>query len=203
MKKPAISTLSFRRALTIRERFLLALLLIGVGFTALILFFKDYHAAGANLALLHAKAEMRQLELEKKDDITARLAGHIERMKSVESLQLATLQEVVERNARQARLIPNTIVPSNKTDNGIQVLSVRLTFTDATMERLLLFEDRLRAQKIPLSLVSAVLDPTPRDGELRASYEIAVHRLAAQNDTTARRTSSNNNRASSFASAKK
>ena len=65
---------------------------------------------------------------------------------------------------------------SDETKDGIQILTVKLRFVAAPMERLLVFEDRLRQQKIPLTVTSVRVQANAGIG-LDVNYDIATYRL--------------------------
>ncbi|MDR1498193.1 MAG: hypothetical protein LBS59_07285 [Puniceicoccales bacterium] len=199
MKKIAfLTSLARQRSITTRERLLLAFVLITAAIITLSLSIKNYRAANTSLSLLHTKIASRQKELAGKTAIEARLSAHTKRLEPAAALHPSSFQEIIERAARQARLLPSSVLPSNKTENGIQTISLRLTFAETTMERLLVFEDLLRAQKIPLTTLSSRIEPTIRDGEIRVTCEIAIHRLdTTKNDSPARPTSARSSAARS------
>ncbi|MDR2844605.1 MAG: hypothetical protein LBV28_00740 [Puniceicoccales bacterium] len=172
-----------KRTLTLRERTLAAAFLWVIALATVFVLSKQYRAARAQLATINADAATQEIVLEEKDNIATRLNAHVKRLESAQSLQGTDLQGLVERLARDSRINPESVQPTNskaKTKDRIQIIAVRLTMNEVSMDRLLVFDDHLRAQPIPLAVTSVRLDVGQRDG-LRAVYDIATYRLREQN----------------------
>ena len=137
---------------------------------------RQYHASTVLLAKARATALEQQGVLGLEDAIREKREAHIKRLESARSLHGATLQELLSKLATQASLSPESMRSSDETKDGIQILTVKLRFVAAPMERLLVFEDRLRQQKIPLTVTSVRVQANAGIG-LDVNYDIATYRL--------------------------
>ncbi|MDR2982648.1 MAG: hypothetical protein LBV12_10430 [Puniceicoccales bacterium] len=180
MKKNSNKPARTRRSFTLRERalfaaFVWAIVIIAAGFI-----FKQYRAAKQQEQELATKAQEQDLVLNEKESVEERLAAHISRMESAETLVGSTLQGLIDSLARQSNLIPEAVTPKTENKSGIEILSVRLTFRDATMERLLVFDDKVRSQRVPLSITRIRLD-AGRNDTLNVAYDVATYHLREKN----------------------
>lgn len=193
---------SFRRPLTLRERNLLAITLWVLALLGAVALFKQYVAASHQLTLTRATIEGQQHVLDSKDDTATRLDAHLHRIEAAQVATPSEFQTLIETTAREIRLVPDSVpAPKTETKNGVQILTLHLVFRNATMDRLLLFEDRLRNAKIPLSVTNTLID-AGRDAALNATFDIATYRLdpkGAKDAPKPRRTTRAATRANNFA----
>ncbi|MDR2429384.1 MAG: hypothetical protein LBD14_00505 [Puniceicoccales bacterium] len=182
-KKHNHATNTARRGVTLRERVLLATLLWILALAALTLILKQHKNARAQNAANLGTAAIQDVILNQKDDITNRLARHVERLKSAQSLQGVTFQGLIEKIAAEARINTDSVQSTSKNQNNLQVLTVKLTLRNIPMDRLLVFDDRLRSQTLPITITSLRIDAPEggRDG-LTAIYEISTCRLLDTSD---------------------
>ncbi|MDR1817284.1 MAG: hypothetical protein LBR07_03720 [Puniceicoccales bacterium] len=186
-----------RRGIQVRELALLAVLLwAGAILFAQFKVFKPLKETRAALAIEQKNIEAQQPVLDEAPEINERLAAHIKRLKSTQSLKSgASLQGLVDEIARQVKLVPAELseVPAGKkraeNKSGVQIFTVRLTFRDATLDKLLAFDDRLREQTIPLTVTSVKVTAMPpqrsRVGGVEVNYTISTHRIADDEAATA------------------
>ncbi len=164
------------RALSPRERLLLTafvwvMVLIGAS-----VLWQQYRKLRAEEEKLQQDAQVQDVVLARKAEVEAALAEHVERMRSSATLEGATLQGLVDALARQCNLTAASVVPRTEEKGGVQILSVRVTFNDAPMERLLVFEDLLGSQRIRLVTNRVQID-AGRNDTLRVVYDIATYHL--------------------------
>lgn len=179
-KRPpkATTTSTGKRPVTVRERVLIAALLWMLALAAATFIFKQYKAALTQNAANLGTTAIQDAVLNQRNDITSRLASHVERLKSTQSLQGVTFQGLVEKIAAESRINADTVQSSSKNQNNLQVLTVKLTLRNIPMDRLLVFDDRLRNQPLPITITSLRIDAPEgtREG-LTAIYEIATYRF--------------------------
>ncbi|MDR2863389.1 MAG: hypothetical protein LBV54_05910 [Puniceicoccales bacterium] len=165
-----------RRPFTVRERAMAVALLWVVALLLALVLFKQYRTTLGELETVRETATVQAAVFKEKGDITERLNAHIHRFEYAQSLQGQTLQGLIDRLARESGLQPESVQPRNETKGEFQILSVRLILREVPMERLLVFDDRLHSQRIPLAVTSVKLDSGARD-TLNVTYDIATYRL--------------------------
>ncbi|MDR0536068.1 MAG: hypothetical protein LBG65_06970 [Puniceicoccales bacterium] len=167
------------RPLNLRERRLLALAAWVLAIFASIGLAQKFMANGREIREIRETIAGQQPTLDTLAAVSERLDAHARRMASTKDLDLTELQTLVDGFARSIRLVPETVTPKSETKGSIQILTVRLVFRNATMDRLLLLEDKLRGAGIPLTVTTTRLDAS-RDGTVTASCSIATYRMEAK-----------------------
>jgi hypothetical protein len=175
-KKSANSSTSLRRPFSLRERVLLVLAVWIVALLVTAMLAKQYRASTELLQKTRLTASEQQGILDLESAIREKREAHIKRLESARALHGATLQDLLGKLASQVGLRPESMRASDEAKDGIQILNVKLRFIAASMERLLLFEDKLRQQKIPLTVTSVRVEAHPQVG-LNANYDIATYCL--------------------------
>ena len=164
------------RSLTARERLLLTAFVWVIALIGASILWQQFLQTRAAEEKLQEDEQLQDVVLARKEDVAAALAAHVERMRSSASLEGATLQGLVDALARQCNLAAASVVPRSEEKGGVQILSVRVTFNDAPMERLLVFEDLLGSQRIRLATNLVQID-AGRNDTLRVVYDIATYHL--------------------------
>ena len=162
--------------LNMRERMLLTAFVWVLVFIGGSILWQQYRKVGALDEKLQEEARTQEVVLSRKDKVEAALSTHVERMRSSASLEGATLQGLLEALSRQCNLTPASVVPRSEEKGGVQILSVKVTFNDAPIERLLAFEDLLGSQKIRLATKSVDITVW-RNDTLRVVYDVATYHL--------------------------
>lgn len=176
MAKEKKSEGKLARTLSARERLLLTAFVWVIALIGASVLWQQFRKAEAQEEKLLQDAQIQDVVLARKADVEAALDSHVERMRSSTSLEGATLQGLVEALSRQCNLAAASVTPRTEEKGGVQILSVRVIFNDAPMERLLIFEDLLGSQRIRL-VTNRVQVDVGRNDTLRVVYDIATYHL--------------------------
>ncbi len=179
MKKPKNNSAGMRlnlKSFSVRELALAGITLWVAAILTGLFAFKEFRALREKSDDLEKQCALQDITLEIRETVEARLAEHVKRLESAESLEGSTLQGLVDTLARASMLRAENITPKTENKGAFQILSVKMSFRDAPMDRLLVFDDRLRTQKIPLAITGIRIEVGNRDS-LNVTYDIATYHL--------------------------